>query len=70
VARELDRQPKGRHCHGCQVRASFGVVFPLPRVVNPKDSSSHDSGFLDAICTDIIHYENKRLVYYKGNLEK
>lgn len=29
---------------------------------------SHDSGFLDAVCTDIIHYENKRLVYYKGNL--
>lgn len=29
---------------------------------------SHDSGFLDTICTDIIHYENKRLVYYKGNL--
>ena len=31
---------------------------------------SHDSGFLDAICTDIIHYENKRLVYYKGNLHE
>ncbi|GAA99754.1 hypothetical protein E5Q_06457 [Mixia osmundae IAM 14324] len=31
---------------------------------------SHDSGFLDAICTDIIHYEKKRLVYYKGNLAK
>lgn len=29
---------------------------------------SHDSGFLDAVCTDIIHYENKKLVYYKGNL--
>ncbi|QLG71082.1 hypothetical protein HG535_0B01200 [Zygotorulaspora mrakii] len=31
---------------------------------------SHDSGFLDAVCTDIIHYENKKLKYYKGNLEK
>lgn len=31
---------------------------------------SHDSGFLDAVCTDIIHYENKRLVYYKGNLSE
>lgn len=31
---------------------------------------SHDSGFLDAVCTDIIHYENKKLVYYKGNLSK
>lgn len=29
---------------------------------------SHDSGFLDAVCTDIIHYEQKKLVYYKGNL--
>ncbi|EDO19383.1 hypothetical protein Kpol_1002p29 [Vanderwaltozyma polyspora DSM 70294] len=29
---------------------------------------SHDSGFLDAVCTDIIHYENKKLIYYKGNL--
>lgn len=29
---------------------------------------SHDSGFLDAICTDIMHYETKRLAYYKGNL--
>ncbi|CAK7901556.1 [NU+] prion formation protein 1 [[Candida] anglica] len=29
---------------------------------------SHDSGFLDAVCTDIIHYENKKLAYYRGNL--
>lgn len=29
---------------------------------------SHDSGFLDAVCTDIYHYENKKLVCYKGNL--
>lgn len=31
---------------------------------------SHDSGFLDAVCTDIIHYETKKLVYYKGNLSE
>lgn len=31
---------------------------------------SHDSGFLDAVCTDIIHYENRKLKYYKGNLAK
>ena len=31
---------------------------------------SHDSGFLDAVCTDIIHYENKKLAYYKGNLSE
>ena len=29
---------------------------------------SHDSGFLDDVCTDIYHYENKKLVCYKGNL--
>lgn len=31
---------------------------------------SHDSGFLDKVCTNIIHYENKKLVYYKGNLSE
>ncbi|KIV94405.1 hypothetical protein PV10_02173 [Exophiala mesophila] len=29
---------------------------------------SHDSGFLDAVCTDILHYEQKKLVHYPGNL--
>ncbi|AMD21400.1 HER121Cp [Eremothecium sinecaudum] len=29
---------------------------------------SHDTKFLDNVCTDIIHYENKKLAYYKGNL--
>lgn len=29
---------------------------------------SHDSGFLDAVCTDIYHYENKKLACYPGNL--
>ncbi|WVQ77165.1 hypothetical protein IAR50_006848 [Cryptococcus sp. DSM 104548] len=29
---------------------------------------SHDSGFLDNVCTDIIHYETKKLAYYPGNL--
>ncbi|KAG9100764.1 hypothetical protein FRC06_003762 [Ceratobasidium sp. 370] len=31
---------------------------------------SHDSGFLDNVTTDIIHYESKKLVYYPGNLSK
>ncbi|ODV83430.1 hypothetical protein CANARDRAFT_30044 [[Candida] arabinofermentans NRRL YB-2248] len=31
---------------------------------------SHDSTFLDTVCTDIIHYENKKLAYYKGNLSE
>lgn len=29
---------------------------------------SHDSGFLDSVCTGIIHYENKKLAKYRGNL--
>lgn len=29
---------------------------------------SHDSGFLDAVCTDIYHYEGKKLKNYPGNL--
>ncbi|KAF8441475.1 P-loop containing nucleoside triphosphate hydrolase protein [Boletus edulis BED1] len=29
---------------------------------------SHDSGFLDNVTTDIVHYETKKLVYYPGNL--
>lgn len=31
---------------------------------------SHDSGFLDNVCTDIIHYENRKLVHYRGNLSE
>lgn len=31
---------------------------------------SHDSGFLDKVCTNIIHYEGKKLAYYKGNLSE
>lgn len=29
---------------------------------------SHDSGFLDAVCTDILHYSSFKLKKYKGNL--
>jgi elongation factor 3 len=29
---------------------------------------SHDSGFLDNVCTDIIHYEDRKLKRYAGNL--
>lgn len=31
---------------------------------------SHDSGFLDNVCTDIMHYKNKRIEYHSGNLSK
>lgn len=28
---------------------------------------SHDQHFLDTLCTDIIHLDNKKLFYYRGN---
>ncbi len=28
---------------------------------------SHDQSFLDNVCTDIIHLDNEKLFYYKGN---
>lgn len=31
---------------------------------------SHDSGFLDNVCSDIIHYESRKLKIYKGNLSE
>jgi len=31
---------------------------------------SHDSGFLDNVCSNIIHYENRKLKIYKGNLSE
>ncbi|PWN34889.1 uncharacterized protein FA14DRAFT_164071 [Meira miltonrushii] len=31
---------------------------------------SHDSGFLDNVCTDILHYKNKKIEYHRGNLSK
>jgi ATP-binding cassette, subfamily F, member 1 len=30
---------------------------------------SHDKNFLNQVCTDIIHLENKKLNYYRGNYE-
>lgn len=31
---------------------------------------SHDPGFLDNVCTDILHYENRKLKNYRGNLSE
>ncbi|KAK4569634.1 [NU+] prion formation protein 1 [Recurvomyces mirabilis] len=31
---------------------------------------SHDSGFLDEVCTDVYNYENKKLIHYRGNLSE
>lgn len=31
---------------------------------------SHDSGFLDNVCSHIMHYENRKLKNYRGNLSE
>lgn len=31
---------------------------------------SHDSGFLDFVCSNILHYENRKLRVYRGNLSE
>jgi ATPase subunit of ABC transporter with duplicated ATPase domains len=30
---------------------------------------SHDRGFLNEVCTDIIEFEKKKLIYYRGNYD-
>lgn len=30
---------------------------------------SHDRGFLNEVCTDVIEFKNKKLTYYKGNYD-
>jgi elongation factor 3 len=48
------------------------VNWLVSYIVSQKDVTcmivSHDTGFLDRVLTDVIHYENKKLVYYHGNL--
>ncbi|KAG8833664.1 hypothetical protein FRC17_010268 [Serendipita sp. 399] len=39
-------------------------------ILDSLTADRHDSGFLDDVTTDIIHYESKKLVYYPGNLSK
>ncbi len=40
-----------------------GYLTGLPDVTSVV--VSHDSGFLDAVCTDIIHYEARKLKHYR-----
>jgi ATP-binding cassette subfamily F protein 3 len=30
---------------------------------------SHARSFLNNVCTDIVHYDNRKLIYYKGNYD-
>jgi len=50
----------------------FAVKWLTDYVINLKTCTcllvSHDTKFLDAVCTNIIHYENLKLKSYRGNL--
>eukprot|EP01041_Mallomonas_annulata_P007609 gene7609-15590_t len=50
----------------------FAVKWLTDYVINLKDCTclivSHDTKFLDAVCTNILHYENLKLKSYRGNL--
>lgn len=50
----------------------FAVKWLTEYIQNLKTCTcllvSHDTKFLDAVCTNIIHYENLKLKSYRGNL--
>ncbi len=52
----------------------FAVKWLTDYLTNLKTCTclivSHDTKFLDAVCTNIIHYENLKLKSYKGNLSE
>lgn len=50
----------------------FAVKWLIDYLIDLKSCTcllvSHDTKFLDAVCTNIIHYENLKLKSYRGNL--
>jgi len=52
----------------------FAVKWLTDYVINLKTCTclvvSHDTKFLDNVCTNIIHYENLKLKSYRGNLSE
>jgi elongation factor 3 len=52
----------------------FAVKWLTDYIINLKTCTclvvSHDTTFLDAVCTNIIHYENLKLKSYLGNLSE
>ena len=52
----------------------FAVKWLTDYLINLKTCTclivSHDTKFLDAVCTNIIHYENLKLKTYRGNLSE
>ena len=58
----------------CHLSCTTLTLPPASAPARPQVTSvvvSHDSGFLDAVCSAIIHYEdNFKLKKYLGNLSK
>lgn len=54
------------HLDVSNVRWLMDYLTSLDRVTSIV--VSHDSTFLDTVCTDILHYEGRKLVNYPGNL--
>ena len=48
----------------------YGCVHNGMLMGPPRTWTSAAAGFLDNVCTDIIHYEDKKLVHYPGNLSE
>lgn len=52
----------------------FAMKWLTDYLINLKTCTclivSHDTKFLDAVCTNIIHYENLKLKSYRGNLSE
>jgi len=52
----------------------FAVKWLTDYIINLKTCTcllvSHDTKFLDAVCSNIIHYENLKLKSYSGNLSE
>ena len=52
----------------------FAVKWLTDYIIDLKKCTcllvSHDTKFLDAVCTNIIHYENLKLKSYRGNLSE
>lgn len=52
----------------------FAIKWLTDYIVNLQTCTclivSHDTKFLDAVCTNIIHYENLKLKSYRGNLSE
>lgn len=54
----------------CAVLAPVTLLRPRPAPQVTSIIVSHDSTFLDFVCTHILHYESRKLRAYRGNLSE